>query len=116
MAISTASEYVSSLETWITTIELYDDNDNSAINLSAVEDIIVSLRDPETKKTVLTASLDTGEIVLSLDNLSAVLTVPRSRMSALDAKTYEIGLRVIWTANTNERQYILGTMAVVEGL
>lgn len=116
MALRGPLYQVSSQETWTDTIELYDDTTGDAVDLSSASDIIVKLRDPADGSTALTASLDGGEIVLAADDLSATLTVPRSTMDDLAAKTYEIGLRVVWTTDTNEKQYILGTLAVLEGL
>lgn len=116
MALRGPLYQVSNLETWTDTIELFDDVAGDAVDLSTAADIVVTLRDPADGSTALTASLDGGEIVLAADDLSAVLTVPRSTMDDLAAKTYEIGLRVIWTVDTNEKQYVLGTLAVLEGL
>lgn len=107
---------VSSLETWVDTIVLYDDANNQAVNIATADDVIISLRDFRDGSIVLKASILTGEIVKAGDNLSATMTVPRSKMSVLDPKTYEVGMRVIWDADTNERQYVLGTIAVFRGL
>ena len=116
MALRGPLYQISNLETWTDVIELFDDDSGDAVNLSSASDFIVSVRDAYDMSTYITASLTGGQIVRASDSLSANLTVPRSTMQTLQPKTYDIGLRVIWTTDTNEKQYILGQLAVLNGL
>lgn len=106
---------VSNAATWNDTIEVFDAEDGEAFDLTDVEAITLKLRDPS-GATVLEGELD-DEIIVVGDAADGTIefTFSASAMSALDPKTYEVGL-LITDEDDFVTQLILGHLPVVEGL
>jgi hypothetical protein len=109
-------EPVSNAETWQDNIEFYDDETGDAYSLASATEITLKLRDRESGSTVLSGSMTGGEIDIVGAAADGVVqfTFAASTMSALDPKTYEVG--VLLSTSSLTRQLILGTLPVLEGL
>jgi len=108
-------EPVSNAETWTDQLEFIDDETGTAwfAQASPPTEITINLRDTQTGETVLSGSLTGGQITIVQDGVAEYTFAP-SLMSALDAKTYEVG--VLYTDQSITRQAVLGTIAVLRGL
>ena len=106
---------VSNAETWTDHLEFIDDETEEAWFLegSPPDEITIRLRDSSTGNIVLTGTLTGGEIEVVDDGI-AEFTFSASAMSALDPKTYEVG--VLLTDEDVTRQVILGHLPVLSGL
>lgn len=100
---------------WLQSIEVWDDDAGAAVDLSTAADITVALRD-ENGSEALSAKLSAGTVTLAADNLSASFNFTRSQMQALCAKTYEVGIRVVFITDTDEQQLVLGRISILKGL
>lgn len=107
---------ISNKASWRDVIEIADEDDNDPVDLSAAEEIELTLRSRLTGSETVVASLTDATITLAADDLSASFAVPRSTMSGFDAGEYEVGLRIVWTDDTDESQEILGSISILEGL
>jgi hypothetical protein len=106
---------VSNKQTWDERIEITDIETGEAIDLSyGVDNIIVTLRDPTSGSEVLAGDLVDGTVYLLTDDDAFAFKFTPSRMDALEAKTYEIGIRIELADET--AQLILGRVPVVQGL
>ena len=105
---------VSNKESWSETVELYDDTTGEKIDLSGAVDIIVKVQDDGAD--VLSASLLGGTVSLSSDNLTASFTFSASQMGALEAKTHDLGIRIVNTDDTDVIQLVLGQLPVLDGI
>ena len=85
------------------------------MTLAGALDIIVTIASDRCRDR-LQGSLIGGEVVLESDFLSCTVSFTRSQMQALSPRTYEIGCRVIFAYDTDEKQMALGFLPVVEGL
>lgn len=108
---------VSNQATWTLRIEVFDDEDNSRIDVTAlVEDMVLTVRDVDSQSEVLTGSLSGGELAV-LDLGVVRLSIDAGRMRSLRAsKTYEVGVLTTMKANGAIDQTILGTLPVLDGL
>lgn len=104
----------SNLANWGDTIEIYDDDTNEPINLADAADVIVTFRDG--CAWALSARLSDGTVVLEDDGLSCSFNFTKTQMGALEPKTYEFGIRVIFTEEIDELQLFLGFIPIVKGL
>lgn len=109
-------EAVSNAETWQDFIELFDDGDGNTFDVSDITEVTLKLRDPASKSTVLEGSYTGGELVRVGDAADGVyrFTFSADTMSALDPKTYEVG--VLASTALITKQLILGSLPVLEGL
>lgn len=105
---------VSNSETWTDTIQFYDSEDGNPFDLDDVTAITLKLRD--NGSDVLTGELD-DEILIVGDAEDGTIefTFSATAMSALDSKTYEVGL-LLTQDDGVVRQLILGHLPVLEGL
>lgn len=107
---------VSNTATWQDEIEFLDNDTEEPIDMSLIDAITLKVRDPETKSTVLEASLDDGIEVVGDDGDGTIqFTFSADSMSALCPKTYEVGC-LIEDEDGFVTQIILGHLPVLEGL
>lgn len=110
----------SNLATFRANVELLD-GDGDGIDLETdVDEITLTLRDPDTGCTEISGSLTGGEITVggSLDTGVLQVVFSADEMSGVRVKTYEIGLLVEMAAAAggDTVQAILGRIPVLKGL
>jgi hypothetical protein len=105
----------SNLASWSEQIQFLDSETSEPMSLVLALDIIVTIAAPRCHDR-LVGSLVNGEVVLEPDFLSCTVSFTRSQMQSLAPRTYEIGCRVIFEDDRNEKQMALGFLPVVEGL
>lgn len=78
-------------ETFTQSFGLTDPETGEAIDLADISAIVFEIRDPDSRATVLAATIGNG-ITLGADDEGAVFTVhfPSASMQSLRAKTYDI--------------------------
>ena len=103
---------VSNREDWMQAITLTDADTGELIDISGC-DITLTVRDFKNKCTVLTGSIDNGEITLPEDG-TFMWTFLASAMSGLCQAQYEIGVRIAQDDRT--AQLIIATVDVFEGI
>jgi hypothetical protein len=101
---------VSNRATWSEDVQCFDDEDNSAIDISAATAIELEVRDG--CNVVLTASYP-GSITLSATTGVFSFSFTADQMRALCAKTYDIGCTVTLEGETI--QIIAGQLPVTNG-
>lgn len=99
--------------TWSESYELTDDEDGDEIDLSAVDEITLEVRDPDTKCAVLTGTKTGGDIVIVSTGVFQ-WRFEASAMRALCAKTYEVGCVI--EQDDDEVQILIGTLPVLDGI
>jgi hypothetical protein len=105
----------SNLASWQQQIEFLDSQTSEKMSLVGAQDIIITIAAPNCRPS-LEGSLIGGEIVMASDFLSCTVSFPRSRMQSLSPRTYDIGARVIFEYDLNEKQCMLGHLPIVGGL
>ena len=105
-------EPVSNKATWMALYELRDDETDELIDLSSVNEITIEVRD-KSCVTVLSATL-TGGSIEHVDTGIFKWTFSKDQMSALTAKTYEVGC--ILEGEGESLQLIIGTLPVLDGV
>lgn len=105
----------SNQETWDGTLSFIDDDDGLPLFTEALPPSAVTLRlrDRETGATVISGSMADGALVVVGDG-EMEFTFSATAMSALEPKTYDIGL--LATISGVTKQLILGSLPVLEGL
>lgn len=98
-------------ETFTQSFGLTDPETGEALDLSDVTAIAFEIRDPDSRATVLSASIDNG-ITLETDDQGAVFTVRFSSasMQSLCAKTYDVVCVITKLGDDIE---LFGNLAVV---
>lgn len=107
---------VSNKASWNERIEFYDDETGDLLSLSEAYEIEATIRNQQCETEVIKLTKSSGRIVVSEDSLSAEFTVTRSEMASLQPKTYEVGIRIIYSDDTDEQQIFLGYLPVLNGL
>jgi hypothetical protein len=107
---------VSTSADWSESVELTDGEDGTAVDLSAVDEITISVRDPQSRSVVLTGTYTGGEITLPGSGTDGVFQweFAATSMGALDAKTYEVGVTLM--ADSQTIQLLIGTVPVLDGI
>lgn len=102
---------VSNCATWSESVEIYDDDDNSLIDLSAATEILFEVSDHHC--TILKAALSEGTLTLeqSLGTFSFVFTP--QQMKVLCARTYNVGCTIAVAGETI--QVIAAYLPVYDG-
>jgi hypothetical protein len=93
--------------------ELFDDVDNSVIDLTTATAVTLEIRDQDSCRPVLIASLANGDIVLQGAE-TFIPTWTASQLGCLCAGTYDIGCTAV--VNGKTIQLIIGTLPVLEGI
>ena len=99
---------VSNKATWVAQFELTDAGADELIDLSDVDTITVSIRDPQTKNQMLTT---TGTVI---DTGVFGWTFSATQMGTLCAKTYEVGCTL--TKDDETLQILIGHLPVLDGI
>ena len=104
-------EIAGNRETFIQSFALTDPETGEVIDLSDVTAIAFEIRDPDSRATMLSASIGNG-ITLETDDQGAVFTVrfPSASMQRLCAKTYDVVCVITRLGDDTE---LFGNLAVV---
>jgi hypothetical protein len=104
-------DIVGNRETFIQSFGLTDAETGEAIDLADVSAIAFEIRDPDSRATMLAASIGNG-ITLETDDQGAVFTVrfASSSMQGLCAKTYDVVCVITKLGNDTE---LFGNLPVV---
>lgn len=94
--------------------ELYDDDDNSVIDLTTATAITLEIREQDYCRPVLSASLANGDLTLQGTDTFIPSGWTASRLGCLCAGEYDIGC--IAVVNGKTIQLIIGTLPVLEGI
>lgn len=115
MAMTLNLPPVTNRETFEQSFALTDGETGEAIDLSGVTAIRFEVRDPDSRATMLVASLGSG-IAIGDDDEGAVFTVRFSStaMRALGAKTYDVGC-VIQNGG-DDVELFTGEFIVIDGV
>jgi ribosomal protein L30E len=103
-----ALDPVSNKATWTVQYELSDAETGDLIDLSDVDTITVSIRDPQTKTQLLST---TGTVV---DTGVFSWTFTATQMGTLCAKAYEVGCTL--TKDSETLQLLIGQLPVLDGI
>jgi hypothetical protein len=101
---------VSNRATWSESIECFDDEDNTPIDISQATEIIVQVSDCGCVK--LKASLTEGTVTFGATGVFS-FTFSKAQMGALCAKTYDFDCLVTMAGETE--QPIAAQLPVIEG-
>lgn len=104
---------VSNRASWSEVMEIYDDETDTPIDLTTATGISLSVRDPKTQAAMLTATIGSGIEIADDEDGVFVWTFTLAQMSALDPKTYDIGITVTFSDGTT--QLLIGHVPVLEG-
>ena len=98
-------------ETFERSFGLTDSETGEAVDLSGVSAITFEVRDPDSRATMLSASIGNG-ITLETDDQGAVFTVrfPSASMQSLCARTYDVVCVITRLGNDTE---LFGNLPVV---
>lgn len=102
-------------ETFEQSFALTDGETGEAIDLSGVTAIRFEVRDPDSRATMLVASLGSG-IAIGQDDDGAVFTVrfSSSAMRALGAKTYDVGCVI--SSSGDDAEIFTGNLPITDGV
>lgn len=103
---------VSNKQTWTQVFEAIDADTGDDLDLTGAS-IVLEVRDPRDCSIRLSATTANGKIVI-VDTGVFQVSFPASDMKTLCAQTYEVGCTV--TINDATLQYIIGTVAVLDGI
>jgi hypothetical protein len=106
---------VSNLASFSEQIEFLDSDTSEKLNLSAAQDIIVTIASDRCRDG-LQGSLVGGEVVMADDFLSCTVSFTKTQMQTLSPRTYDLGARIIFEYDIDEVQAALGFLPVVEGV
>lgn len=107
---------ISNKASWTQDFEIVDDDTGDVVSLAAAAEIYVTFRTLDTNSELLPLTKTGSRVVLAGDNLSASFTYRVSELGTLDEGDYALGIRIKWTADTDETQVTLGTVSVLSGL
>src|SRR5262245_158477 len=99
--------------TWAESAELTDAEDGDPIDLSSATEIAVTVRDPQSRTSVLTLTMTGGQITIPAVGVFS-WRVDSGQMGALVAKTYEVGCVISDT--DGDVQLFIGYLPVLDGI
>jgi len=99
-------------EDWKLIVEIDDEDTGEALDLTGAT-IVFEVRDPKSRGIVLSATSNNGKILILDTSIFQVLFV-RSEMLGLVAQNYEVGC--VLTVNGETKQYIIGSVPVLDGV
>lgn len=104
---------ISNRTMWSENYELTDADDGDLIDLSAVDEITLHVRDPQTQAKVLSGTLTGGEVII-VDTGVFQWSFTADQVRGLCPKTYEVGC--IIEQDGQSVQLLIGTLAVLDGI
>lgn len=106
---------VSNRATWSESVEITSEDDGTAIDLSAVDEITIEVREVGSRTATLSGTYTGGEITLPGGGTDGIFQWEFSAdtMNDLCAKTYEVFVRL--EDDDQTVQLMIGTVPVVEG-
>jgi uncharacterized membrane protein len=105
---------VTNRETWTDTFSLIDTSTGEAYDLTNVSAIVLEVRDPNSRRSVLTASLDDGVTIEDDDEGSFIsIRFESSSMRNLCARQYEFGMVI--TKDDDDLE-VIGLITVLDGI
>lgn len=106
---------VSNAATWSESVELTDDEDGDEIDLSAVDEITIEVREQGCTTATLSGTLTGGEITRPGGGTDGVFQweFTADAMGALDPKTYDVVVRI--EEDDQTVQLLIGTVPVLQG-
>ena len=104
---------VSNKATWVCLYELIDAETDEAIDLSDVDEITISIRDPKDQTIELSATYTNGDITIT-DTGIFRWVFSNDNMSNLEPKTYEVGCTL--EQDGEVMQLIIGNLPVMDGI
>jgi len=93
--------------------EAIDDETDEPVDLSSA-DIVLEIRDPASRSTVLSATTANGKVT-AIDTGTFRASFSSADMRALCAKQYEVGC-TITNGDGGPVQFIIGTLPVLDGV
>lgn len=105
---------VSNRASWNEAMEITDDLTDDPIDLSTASGITLEVRDPQSQSLILGASLGDGIEIVDGEYGVFVWSFTKEQMSAVRAKTYDIGITVTFQDETT--QLFIGQVPVLEGV
>lgn len=102
--------------TWSESCQITDASTGDAIDLSAVDEITVAVRDPDDYAPRLTGTLSGGDVVIVGATTDGTFQwrFEAAQMRGLCAKSYEVGLTI--EQGDDEVQIIIGRLPVLDGI
>jgi len=98
---------------WVESFEIVDDETDEAIDLTDVDEITVTIRDPKTLTPMLTATYTGNDIELVDDGVFQV-SFTADEMGGLSPKTYDIGCTI--EKDDQTVQFLIGQLPVLDGI
>lgn len=118
--LTTILPAISNAATWRDQVEVRDEDDDLVDLETDVDEITLSLRDPESGAVVKSITMSGGDIDVggSLGDGIAEFSISVSDMANIPPKTYEVGMLVEMAsgAGGDTVQLILGRQPIVRGL
>lgn len=113
MAQSVSLQPVSNREDWDDTFSLFDPETDDALDLTAVTAIELIVWDPETRRTLLTASIGDGITITDITGGVIAIHFDRDDIEDLCAKSY--AFRVGMTNGGAIKDLMIGTLPIIDG-
>ena len=113
MAQSVTLQPVSNREDWDDTFELFDTETDSALDMSAVTAMTLTLWDPDNDSLKFTLSLGSGITIDDVDGGIVTVHYAAASMTALTAKNYAFRLGMVNAGATKD--LMLGTLPIEDG-
>lgn len=98
---------------WSESFEIVDDDTDEAVDLSDVDEITVTIRDPQSKTIMLTATY-TGDDIELVDDGTFQVSFTADQMGGLESKTYDIGCTI--EKDDQTVQFLIGHLPVLDGI
>lgn len=100
--------------TWSGEIAIYDDETDELVDLSALDEITLAVRDLSTRTIMLTGTLSGGQITIIETGIFA-FTFTKGQMGALDVtRTYEVGITI--EEDDEDVQILIGYLPLLDGI
>lgn len=96
--------------TWVENFEFVDATDDSPIDFSVCDEIVITIRDPYLSDNLITLKKSTGQVTTPNQGVISV-RAEAGTMGGLDPKTYEVALETHTGGDVD--QLILGTLPVL---
>ena len=103
---------VSNREDWTLVVEADDADTGEPLALAGAA-IVLEVRDPRTRAIVLSATSANGKISV-VDTGVFQVAFARAELQSLSAQNYDLGC--ILTLNGETKQFIIGTVPVLDGV
>lgn len=111
--LKAAIDPVTNRQDWVDQCEVRDEDDNGLVDLTDAV-IVLSVRDRNSKETIMTAKTDDGTIVVQGPGIFE-FTFTLTQMRTLEvSKAYDVGCTVV--RNDITQQFFIGAVPVLDGI